>query len=380
MYDRALVALNEAAFDDARWPEASKRMDEACDAQGNIVVIGDEGATGEVEISLARICFRGERSGYWERRYFDRLYAADERIPRLRRLPPGELVSVRSLYTPDERKRSEAYNEMARAEVQNGLNMRLALPDGAKITWQIADPVGGGDWVSDQLGVIEALKPHLLHFARVRRALVQADALGRSMEAMLENNQVGVVQLDRRGRIVAASDAALAHLRDGDLDDEGGGLRAPSTINDTELQSLLAGALGASAAGRRGGSMRLRRAHPAPPLMMHVTPIVARASDCGPGRVAALAVIVDPERQARVDPGLLTGVLGLTPAEAEVAALLAGGLTPRQVGATSGRGEGTIRWHLHHIFAKLGIERQAQLVRLVRALGSFPGGNQNTSS
>ena len=39
-YDRALAALNEAAFDDARWPEASKRMDEACGAKGNIVVIG----------------------------------------------------------------------------------------------------------------------------------------------------------------------------------------------------------------------------------------------------------------------------------------------------------------------------------------------------
>ena len=380
LYDRALAALNEAAFDDARWPEASKRMDEACGAKGNIVVIGDEGATGEVEISLARIYFRGERSAYWERRYFDRLYSADERIPRLRQLPPGQLVSVRSLYTPDERKHSETYNEMARAEVQNGLNMRLALPDGGKITWQIADPVGGGDWVSDQLGMIEALKPHLLHFARVRRALVQADALGRSMEAMLENNQVGVVQLDRRGRIVAASDAALAHLRGGHLYDEDGVLKAASPTDDSRLQGLLAGALGASGAGAAGGSMRLRGAPTAAPLMMHVTPLAASGSDCGPGRVAALALIVDPERQARVDPGLLTGVLGLTPAEAEVAALLAGGLTPRQVGATSGRGEGTIRWHLHHIFVKLGIERQAQLVRLVRALGSFPGGNRNTSS
>ncbi len=378
-YDRVLAALNEAAFDDACWPEASKRMDEACGARGNIVVIGDEGAAGDVEISLARIYFHGQRSVYWERRYFGRLYQVDERIPRLRQLPPGQLVDVRSLYTARERKQSFVYNELVRGEAQNGLNMRLALPDGAKITWQFANPVGGGDWDSDQLGMIERLKTHLLQFARVRRALVQADALGRSMDAVLENKRVGVVQLDRRGRIVAANDTALAHLHSRRvLQDEGGFLHAASKTDDRELQGLLAGALGAAGEGAAGGSMRLQQAHATAPFMMHVTPIAVSGSDCEGGRVAALALIVDIGQQVHVDPGLLTGVLRLTPAEAEVATLLAAGLTPKQAGVTSGRGEGTIRWHLHRIFAKLGIEGQAQLVRLVRALGWFPDGNRNS--
>ncbi|MCY3933362.1 MAG: helix-turn-helix transcriptional regulator [Acidobacteria bacterium] len=377
-YDRALAALNDAAFDDACWAEASKRMDEACGATGNIVVIGDEGATGDVEISLARIYFQGEHSTYWEQRYFGRLYQVDERIPRLRRLLPGELVDVRSLYTARERKQSTVYNEMVRAEVQNGLNMRLALPDGAKITWQIANPVGGSDWISDQVRMIQALKPHLLQFTRVRRALVQADALGRSMDAILENKRIGIVQLDRRGRIAAANDTALAHLCCRRvLHDECGFLHATSKTDDKQLQRLVAGALGTSCGGAAGGSMLLQREHATAPFMMHVTPIATSGSDCEPGRIAALALIVDAEQPARVDPGLLTGVLGLTPAEAEVAMLLAAGLTPRQATATCRRGEGTIRWHLHRIFAKLGIERQAQLVQLVRTLGWFPGGKGN---
>ena len=373
-YDLALAALNEAAFDDTCWPEASKRMDEACGATGNIVVIGDEVATGDVEISLARICFRGQRSAYWEGRYFGRLYAMDERIPRLRQLPPGELVDIRSLYTARERKESIVYNEMVRAQTQHGLNMRLALPDGAKITWQIANPAGGDDWVSDQLRMIEALKPHLLQFARVRRALVQADALGRSMDAVLENKRVGILQLDRSGRIVAANDTALAHLRSRQvLHDEDGLLHAASTTDDKKLRCLVAGALGRSGGFAAGGSIVLQRSHATTPFMVHVTPIASSGSDCG-AHVAALALLVDTGQRARVDPCLLTGVLGLTPAEAEVAALLAAGLTPQQASATSGRGEGTIRWHLHRIFGKLGIERQAHLVQLVRALGWFPDG------
>lgn len=370
--DRALAALNEAAFDDAWWPEASKRMDEACGAMGNVLVIGDDGVGGAVEISLARIYFRGQRNVYWERRYFNRLYSIDERIPRLRRLPPGQLVSVRSLYaTPLERKRSEVYSEFVRAETQNGLNMRLALPDSANITWQIANPIGGTDWVSDQLEMIESLKPHLLHYVRVRRALKKADAFGRSMEAILENNSVGVLHLDRRRRIVEANDAALRHLHGGSLlTDDAMGLRAASNTDDRKLQSLLASALNAST----GGSMRLRRPDAATPLMMHVTPITASGSHWGSEHTGALALIVDAKQRLRIDPSLLTEVLGLTPSEAEIAALLAEGLTSRQAGAASGRGEGTVRWHLHRIFLKLGIERQAQLVQLVRALGWIPGG------
>lgn len=378
-YDRVLTALNEAAFDDACWPEASKMMDEACGAKGNIVVIGDDGVNGDVEISLARIYFHGQRSVYWERRYFGKLYQVDERIPRLRQLPSGQLVDVRSLYTARERKQGIVYNELVRGEAQHGLNMRLALPDGAKITWQITNPVDGSDWDSDQLGMIERLKPHLLQFARVRRALLQADALGRSMDAVLENKRVGVVQLDRRGRIVAANDTALEHLRDrAVLHDDGGFVHAASKTDDRELQGLVAGALGASGATVAGGSLILPQSLATAPFMVHVTPIAVSGSDFEPGPVAALALIVDTGQRGRVDSGLLTGALGLTPTEAEVATLLAEGLTPRQAGVSSGRGEGTIRWHLHRIFGKLGIERQAQLVRVVRTLGWFPSNNRNS--
>lgn len=368
-YNRAVAALNAAALDDARWPEAAASMDEACGANANIVVIGDEGAAGGVDISLARFCFRGRYSDYWERRYFERLYHSDERIPRLRQLADGKLVHVPSLYTADERKRSEAYREQARAEVENGLNMRLTLPDGGKITWQVGNPADRDGWGSGQLRVVEALRPHLLHFAQVRRALAQADAFGRSMEAILEGQGVGVVQLDRRGRIVAASDAALARLRNGHLlDNKDGTLKAASKAHDKALQDLVAGALAAPGAG---GSMRLRK-RDAPPLVLHVAPVAASGSDCGTGRIAAFALIVDVGRRAP-DPGPLARALGLTAAEAEVAALLAGGLTPKQAGVGSGRVEGTIRWHLHNIFAKLGIERQAELVRLVQACGWLPG-------
>ncbi len=44
-------------------------------------------------------------------------------------------------------------------------------------------------------------------------------------------------------------------------------------------------------------------------------------------------------------------------------------MTVREVAATTGRGESTIRSHVKHMLAKHDLSRQAELVRLVLALG-----------
>ena len=54
------------------------------------------------------------------------------------------------------------------------------------------------------------------------------------------------------------------------------------------------------------------------------------------------------------------------------AGLMAEGLTVREIAAATGRGESTIRSHVKHMFAKHGLSRQADLVRLVLALGGAP--------
>ena len=83
-------------------------------------------------------------------------------------------------------------------------------------------------------------------------------------------------------------------------------------------------------------------------------------------------IFVDPVGRVRIDPGLVQSALGLTPAESEVAVLLAEGRTTRQIAATTGRGCDTVRTHLKHIFAKLRVSRQLEVARLVYALSRLP--------
>ena len=58
--------------------------------------------------------------------------------------------------------------------------------------------------------------------------------------------------------------------------------------------------------------------------------------------------------------------------ESRVAVLLAEGMSVREIAITTGREESTIRSHVKRIFAKHGLSRQADLVRLVLSLAGTP--------
>lgn len=88
-------------------------------------------------------------------------------------------------------------------------------------------------------------------------------------------------------------------------------------------------------------------------------------------------LVIDPARRGRIDPGRVGTILGLTPAESHVAVSLARGQTIRDVAAATGRSATTIRWHLRQIFAKQGISRQTDLVRLVMSLHDVPGARRS---
>ena len=118
--------------------------------------------------------------------------------------------------------------------------------------------------------------------------------------------------------------------------------------------------------------MTVRRPSLQPGLVVHVTPVTNGKADCRARRVAALVMVVDPVDRARVDPGLVQAALGLTPAQAAIAVLLAEGRTPRRIAAATGRRYGTVRTHLKHIYARLGVSRQLGVAQLVLALSTLP--------
>lgn len=378
-FGRIVAELHEAAFEPVRWANASALIDEALGTHGSTLLFGAGDSEEEIRIHFSWTHFRGERQRDLERRYYTDYYLRDERVPRLRHAPDSRLFHVPQLYTDAERRTSAAYNALSRfAHAGNAIDVRLDGPEGTRITWHICEPVNGRDWSSGQLDIIRRLLPHVRQFVTVQQALAGAGVLGATRSGLLDAAGLGVIQLDARGRIVAANDRAVSVLRSGDaLCDRSGFLFANEQADDDTLQSVLARALppigmqnarppfGSQGAG---DSLIVKRKAPLPPLLVHVNPLGQRDDGFGGWPVAVLVLLAEPARGAGIDPDLVAAVLGLTPTESRVAVMLAEGMTVREVAAATERKESTIRFHVKRIFAKLGFKRQAELVRLVLSL------------
>ena len=312
-FERILVSLHEAALDDACWPAASALIDEACGVGGNALTVG-EGTGGGDRIHFVRLLSRGECRQELAREYFEVHYPHDAGMRRLMDRPEGRLVHLPDLWTEDERRTSPVYNGgWRRLQAMNGLNAHFRDPDGLRLVWSLADPVGG-EWESAQLRLVGRLLPHVRQFVRVRQALAAAEALGTGLAGLPDSERIGAVQLDRGGRVLAANLPALEILRAGDgLIDRDGDLEASLPEDRSRLRKLLAHALPdwrGEAPG--GGSMTVQRPSGQSRLALHVMPVGDAEADFGGRRVAALVLMVDPARRARIDPARVAATLGLT--------------------------------------------------------------------
>lgn len=103
------------------------------------------------------------------------------------------------------------------------------------------------------------------------------------------------------------------------------------------------------------------------PVLAQVVPVSAALA----GEPAALILFAEPDGPARTDPVPTLTLLGLTPAEARIAAQVGGGLSARQAAAELSLSENTVRSSLQLIYDKLGIGKQSELARIVARLEGF---------
>ena len=375
-----LASFYEAALERGGWTSVSCLVNDIIGTRGNCLGFGEGRPWVDEIISFVRICAGGERREDWERRYFESYYRQDERIAHISRLPSGHLLYNEDVYTGAQKMRSPLYNELLREiEAQRGLQMRLDGLAFSQIVWMFADPIEPDGWGTDQIRMIEGLQPHVRQFVRVRQALADAGALGTSVIGLLDRPRIGVIQLDPGGRILAVNDRAQGFLREGGgLYDVRGLLFARARSENLELQRLLAGALPPSSIHGTGGTMTVSRAADSTPLVLHIHPLSGSGRPFGGQQIAALALVLNPASRARIDPGLVALGLRLTATQGELAAMLASGHSLSHIAAATGRTKSTVRWHLQQIFRRLGISRQAELVRRVLSLEGVPESRQET--
>lgn len=367
-FERVVASLREAQLDDAHWPAASAWADDLCGTFGShLAVIGGD-SPADAKFLFGKLYKRGEPDEALERLYVENYLAIDERMPRYFRMADGELNHVANMFTDRERAESPTYNDfLIPTGAENSLTTHMGGPGGLHIIWQLASSGDVSRWTTDRLATIRRLLPHIRHFVKVRQALADAGASAvRTTAAALGAKRIGIVLLDRRGRIAETNDhAATLLLADDGLMDLGGHLTTRHPPSANMLAGLIAAALRPAVADAAGGTMPVRRLG-RPSLVLHVSPLSATNVDLGAlGGFAVMVLIVDPLDQPRVNDLRVARALDLTPAQARIAAALASGGTVRSIATASHRSEAVVRWHLKQMMARLELSGQTDLVRLV---------------
>lgn len=216
--------------------------------------------------------------------------------------------------------------------------------------------------------LLAMLTPHLRRaieiYAKLNRTTSERDVYAGAVNQL----SVASIILDEQGRLLSTNAVGRAlldsaeglSLRDGRLHVEG------RDINKA-LQQALTTISRAQLRGETSVIKALRVPRPAgrSDLGLVIRPVPASQWSEGQSSPSVAVFISDPDLQESTSRQLLGDLFDLTPAEANLATLLARGLSLAQVSTAQGTSQHTIRAQLKSIFAKTGVSRQAELVRLV---------------
>lgn len=221
---------------------------------------------------------------------------------------------------------------------------------------------------AEDLARAQGLAPHLDRAVKLRRRVKRLRADRDAMAAVLDELPSAVVMLDARGRVRQSNRAAqkLSAQRDGFVFNRDG-VQAAGDSDTRELHRTLADSI-ASASGKplsRRSALRLGRPSGREPLEALVTPIRVGSHD--PETPVAAVFVTDPEAETRPPDLLLRRLWNLSPAEAALALELGSGYTLAEAAGRLGIRDSTARSTLKSVFAKMGVSRQAELVRRLSA-------------
>ncbi|MFG6584966.1 response regulator [Sulfitobacter sp. 1A12779] len=177
----------------------------------------------------------------------------------------------------------------------------------------------------------------------------------RSGLAALDRLAIGVVLLDAKGGVVHANPLARR------LSDEAGivlgGRIAMGGEDGRKLTALIAALISDEGVAPEG--LRLDGEYH---LMVVGMSLPARAHH---DDAVAMLILNGADGQPPPDNATLGQLFDLTPMEAQVTCLLAEGLRRNQIAERLAISGTTVAFHLRNIFAKTGVQRQAELVALV---------------
>lgn len=294
-------------------------------------------------------------------------------------LKPGAILTGEQMCPDEILLRSEFYLEFLRVlDVRYSIRAVLTSEPDPLAYFSAGRPHRSRPFGDGDRRILAAVTPHLIQALRIQSRLESIQARRHAASGTLERLPLAVIFLDRRCRVLEMNGSARRIVEAGDgVRLERGVLVAFDTRAEVQLQQMIFGAA-ALESGRflqHGGALSLPRPEGRRPLSAMVAPTGVTGIFPTSRSARVVVLIEEPPRAATSPCTAFAKLHKLSPAEAELASRLVGGMSLRQAASALDIRENTARSHLKRVFAKTGVRRQAELVRRVLTFEGRGGGD-----
>lgn len=356
--------IYDAALDPAMWPVVIGRVVAFCKGQAGCIIIRD----------LARQTSRIEYSAGFPARYFRVNIHRYFRLPSLEAIlssaDMGEVIRISDLLGAERFGRARFYRNWLRP---HGWSDLLLVPVSTSKGNHVIIAMARRDRPAAGQDPIRLVAPHLEQALKISRPLVTTETQATSFAATLDGFKPGIFLLDRKGNLVQANSSGETMLKEARiLHIFGGDLR----FRDMAADQLIRGAIAASHEGRPGDrpsavdtQMILQNGDR---YIARLLPLEGSTQQSDGVRLnAVLALFIYQAELETASPlRFIAETYDLTPAEMRVflAVVQIGGVP--EAAEVLGIARNTTRVLLQRVYNKTGVNRQAELAKLLASFST----------
>lgn len=373
-YDHLVGLIYQGALEEQPWQSALPALREALDAQVVSLVLRPPSADDQ---GVILNCVRPDQGrepvdtpladpNDWEvSAYREQFFSLDPFV----NLPLEQVIALEDILPDQDLMTSDYYlHYLQPINLFRILGVDTAEPGGMLARLRFSRRRSEECFQARDRKLLELITPHLRRaiqvYAKLNRMTSERDVYARAVNQL----SVATIILDEQGRLLNTNAVGKALLDQADgLSLKGQRLHIEGRDINKELQQALGTIIRAQQSGATSVVRALRVPRPGgrSDLGLVIRPVPTSEWSEGQSSPCAAVFISDPDLQESTSQQTLGELFELTPAEANVATLLARGLSLAQVSAAQGISQHTARAQLKSIFAKTGVSRQAELVRLV---------------
>lgn len=360
--DRLIGAIYEGPMESPPWHTALQLMRETLRA-GHVTLIlrPPTNESAGIMINTGKTTTEGTEA------YSSRFFALDPFV----RLQEGEVVTAEELLGRQWLE-SPIYKEYMRSvDVRHLLGADIYTSDGVECRLRVTRPHGAPDFSVQDKDLCKMLLPHLKRSIQLHTRIDYLECERQLFAGAVNRMLLGMVIFEQNGTIIETNQEAKRILAENDgIRLSGNALCIDSSQESRELQGMIRRALSGPCAAAGGPgiveAMSVTRPSGRAKLGVLVRPIPLGPWSESKQRPALAVFLRDPESNAAQPSNeLLRKLFGLTRMEAQLAMLLADGLTLDEAAEKMDVRRNTARTHLRSIFCKTGVTRQTMLVRLL---------------